>query len=72
MGTFLENKVLKAYKISKPFYNKSWSPSPIFLKYFIFKRFNQFSTLKNDFENQNFGMLEEVVHNFGKSDSDII
>jgi hypothetical protein len=27
---------------------------------------------KNDFENQNFVMLEEVVHNFGKTDSDII
>ena len=36
------------------------------------ERFDQFSTLKNDFENQNFEMFEEVVHNFGKSDSDII
>ena len=31
-----------------------------------------FSTGKNDFENQNFEMLEEVVHNFGKSEGDII
>ena len=36
------------------------------------ERFDQFSSLKNDFENQNFEMFEEVVHNFGKSDSDII
>ena len=34
--------------------------------------FNQFSTLKNYFENQNFEMLEEVVHNFGKYEDDII
>ena len=27
--------------------------------------------MKNDFENQNFDMFEEVAHNFGKSDSDI-
>ena len=36
------------------------------------ERFNQLSTLNNEFENQNFQMFEEVVHNFGKSDSDII
>ena len=36
------------------------------------ERFDQFSTLKNDFENQNFEMFEEVVHNFGKSDGGII
>ena len=41
-------------------------------KNFFLARFNQFSTLKNDFENQNFEMFEEVVHNFGKSDGDII
>ena len=41
-------------------------------KKFILERFVQFSTLKNDFENQNFEMLEEVIHNFGKSDGDII
>ena len=27
--------------------------------------------LKNDFENQNFEIFAEVVHNFGKSDDDI-
>ena len=40
---------------------------------FFLERFDQFSTLKNDFENQNFEMFEvEVVHNFGKSEGDII
>ena len=39
---------------------------------FFLESFNKFSTLKNDFENQNFEMFEEIVHNFGKSDSDII
>ena len=33
---------------------------------------DQFSILKNDFENQKFEMFEKVVHSFGKSDSDII
>ena len=28
--------------------------------------------LKNDFENQNFEIFAKVVHNFGKSDDDII
>ena len=35
------------------------------------KGFDQFSTMKNNFENQNFDMFEEVAHNFGKPDSDI-
>jgi hypothetical protein len=30
--------------------------------------FDQFSTLKNYFENRNFEMFREGVHNFGKSD----
>ena len=29
-------------------------------------------TQKNDFESTNFEMLEEVVHNFGKSDDEFI
>ena len=45
--------------------------SYILHRIFLVERFDQFSTLKNDFENQNFEMLEEVVHNFGKSDGDI-
>ena len=28
--------------------------------------------LKNDFESTNFAIFEEVVHNFGKSDDDMI
>ena len=36
------------------------------------ERINQFSTLKNNFENQDFEKFEEVIHDFGKSDSDII
>ena len=36
------------------------------------ERFDQFSTLKNDFENQIITIFEEVVHKFGKSDGDII
>ena len=41
-------------------------------KIFFWEKLEQFSTLKNDFENQNFEMFEEVVHYFGKSDGDII
>ena len=44
-----------------------YCPQNIFLE-----RINKFFTLKNDFENQNFEMFEEVVHNFGKSDDDMI
>ena len=74
MGTFLEDKVLQKSKFQKKTFNKSLSPSPmsyILHRIFLVERFDQFSTLKNDFENQNFEMLEEVVHNFGKSDGDI-
>ena len=34
------------------------------------ERFNQFSTLKNDFENQNFDIFNWGVHNFGKFNDD--
>ena len=34
--------------------------------------FDQFLTQKNDFESTNFELFEEVVHDFGKSDEDII
>ena len=47
-------------------------PSQIFFKEKKMDRFDQLSTLKNDFENQNFEMFEKVAHNFGKSDGDII
>ena len=48
----------------------SWSPchhSKIFSE-----RFNQFLTQKNDLKSRNFEMFQEVVHNFGKSDDDMI
>ena len=35
------------------------------------ERFDQFSTLENDFEHKNFETFEEVAHNFGRSDDDI-
>ena len=44
----------------------------VFYKSFFSERFDQFSTLKNDFENPNFEMFEEFVHNFGKSGNDMI
>ena len=68
LGTFLENKVFKKSKFSKTFFIKSWSSSPIFFKEILFGKIRLiFNT-----ENQNFEMFEEVVHNFGKSDGDII
>ena len=39
---------------------------------FFLERFDQFLTKKNDFESTNFEMFEEDVHNFGKSDDDMI
>ena len=36
--------------------------SKFFIEKFSLERFDQFSTLKNDFENQNFEMF---IHNFG-------
>ena len=32
----------------------------------------RFLTLKDDFESQNFAIFEEVVHNFSRSDNDMI
>jgi hypothetical protein len=72
LGTFLENQEFSKLKFSNSFFIKSWFPSPIFFKEKKWERFDQFSALKNYFENQNFEMFEEVVHNFGKSDGDII
>ena len=61
MGNFLVNKIFSRSKFLKTFINKSWSHMK------KSDRFNQFSTLKNDFENQHFDIFEEVVHNFDKS-----
>ena len=48
------------------------SYSNILHRKFFLERFDKFLTLKNDFECTNFEMFEEVVHNFGKSDDDMI
>ena len=37
---------------------------------FLGERFDPFSTLKNNLENQNFETFKKVVHNFGKSEDD--
>ena len=45
-------KYLKNQNFSKMFINLSWSPNQIFLEERKLDGFNQFSTLKYDFENQ--------------------
>ena len=73
LGTILEIKYLKNQKFQKKKINRSWSPSRIFfIEFFFLERFNQFLTQKNDFESTNFEMFQEVDHNFGKSDDDMI
>ena len=54
------------------FFDKSRSPSRMFFIDFFSDRFDQFLTQKNDFESTNFEMSEEVVHNFGRFDNDMI
>ena len=44
------------------FFNKSWSTNPIFFTEKL-ERFDQFSTLKNYFENQNLEMLRRLFIN---------
>ena len=39
---------------------------------FFFGRIQPIFNTENDFESTNFEMFEEVVHNFGKSDHDMI
>ena len=53
-------------------FHKKCSPSSMFFKEIFLERFNQFSMLKNDFENKNFEMFKEVVHKLGKFDVDMI
>ena len=58
----------------KNFINKSWSPSQ---KFFTEKekkseRFGWFLMPKNAFGSTNFANFEEVVHNFGRSDDEMI
>ena len=39
---------------------------------FFFGKIRSIFDAENDFENQNFEIFAKVVHNFGKSDDDII
>ena len=69
LDSILGNKVLWKSKFSETFLNTSWSPSQIFFnENFFWKDLTQ----KNGFESTNFEMFKEVVHNFGKSDDDMI
>ena len=54
-------KVFQKSKFSKDFSN-------IFQR----KKSEWFRTLRNDFENQNLAIFEEIVDNFGRSDDDMI
>ena len=65
-------KYLRNKKFQNTFLIKVGVPVQYFSKNFFLERFDQFSTLKYDFETQNFEMFEEVVHKFCKSDTDII
>ena len=55
----------------KTFTNKSWHSSLIFFSFFS-DRFDWFTMVKRDFENQNFAIFEETVENIGRSDDDMI
>ena len=72
---FQKIKYFKNQNFQKHF-TKSLSPSLVFYKEFFFGKiqsfFNNEKVLKNDFENQNLEMFEEVVHNFGKSDGNVV
>ena len=46
--------------------------SPLSTRKNFLERFYQFLTQKNDFECTNFEMFQEVAHNLGKSDDDMI
>ena len=52
--------------------HESWSPSHIFFTEKKSESFGWFLITKNDFESTNFENFEEVVHNFGRSDNDMI
>ena len=67
MGTFSEKKYVKKKLLMKVGLLVQYS-SQNFLK----DSTNFQHWIKNDFENQNFELFEEVLHNFGMSDGDII
>ena len=68
---FRKQSTLK--KISKYFIFKSWYPSLIF---FTEKKIQKFPLVfdaeKKKIESTNFAIFEEVVHNFDRSDNDMI
>ena len=72
MGTFSENKV----HTLKSFQKISFIKVDLLVKYSSEKkkseRFGWFLMPKNDFESTNLANFEEVVHNFGRSDDDMI
>ena len=63
-------------KFSKVFKKNSFIKVDLLVKYSSQKksseRFGWFLMPKNDFESTNFANFEEVVHNFGRSDDDMI
>ena len=65
---FRKQRTLKI-KVFKKF---NLSPSQIFFREKKSERFSWFLMPKNDFESTNFANFEEVVHNFGWSDDDMI
>ena len=69
---FQEIKYVKNQNFQKIFFDKTWSPSQVFFIEIFSERFDQFLTEKNDLESTNFDIFEEVVHNFSKSDDDMI
>ena len=70
---FQKLQYIKNQNFQKTFSIKVGLLVQYFSKNFSLERFDQFSTLKNDFKKpQNFEMFQEVVHNFGKSDGYII
>ena len=64
------------YFNNETFKNKLFVKIGLLVKYSSQKknseRFHWFLMLKNDFESQNFAIFEEVVHNFGRSDDNMI
>jgi hypothetical protein len=73
LGAVSENKLFKNPIFQKHFFIKvgllvQYSPKQIFFG----ENLTNFFTQKNDFVSQNFEFFEEVVHNFGKADNDMI
>ena len=52
--------------------DNSWSPSQVFFKEKKLERFGWFFMPKSYFESMNFANFEGVVHNFGRSDDDMV